>query len=217
MRKSDLVFCTKFISETGSHLSNGDFFAFVEAEDYCCYCIADGFDENKNKESAKIAVTEALTAFQESPGCSRRLAKRYIQRAHKALLRESEETPLAVSMAIFLSDYEKTIWINAGDTRMDLIRDEHIRWKTKDIHSYLGQKGKLKPVTYLKKDLKQGDIIIMNTSGAWKSIENAELLKIAEKAQTPADVCVALEDLVLSRQQDVVDNYTIVTIFVEEG
>lgn len=47
MRKDNSVFKTKFISEPGSFLRNADYFAFVELQDYACYCIADGIDDEK--------------------------------------------------------------------------------------------------------------------------------------------------------------------------
>lgn len=145
-----------------------------------------------NKESVKIAVTVALTAFHENPGCSRQLEKHYIQRAHEALLKESGETPLEVSMVILLSDYKKALWVSAGDTRMVGIRNKKIKWKTKDtslkqetqeqsehlrnqiesrkkshnLYCYLGQREKFKPVTYHKRNLKHGDIMVLYTYGA---------------------------------------------------
>lgn len=132
MRKENSVFRTKFISEPGCYIKNQDYFAFVELEDYACYCIADGIDEDSKRESAKIAVTSVITAFHENPGCSKRLAKHYMQVAHNELHRESKEARLEVSMVILLTDYKKALWISAGNTRLFGIRNGNIKWKTKD-------------------------------------------------------------------------------------
>lgn len=218
MRKQNSIFRTKFVSESGSHISNGDYFTFVELKDYACYCIADDIDDDMMRESAKIAVTAAVRLFRKNPGCSRRLAKHYMQGAHNELLRESEETSLKVNMVILLTDYKRVLWISAGDTRLVGIRNKSIKWKTKDtMCCYLGQTEKFKPVTYRKRNLKHGDIIILYTRGAWRSIEDTQLLDVVEKAKEPEALCTRLEDEVLDDQQYMVDNYTIVAIFVDDG
>lgn len=242
MRKENSVFRTKFISEPGCYIKNQDYFAFVELEDYACYCIADGIDEDLNRESAKIAVTSVITAFHENPGCSKRLAKHYMQVAHNELHRESKEARLEVSMVILLTDYKKALWISAGNTRLFGIRNGNIKWKTKDtslsqgmadkgdipmdqiesheerhnLYCYLGQAGRFKPVTYKKRKLEDGDIFVLYTRGVWESVGNAELLDAIEGVSDPESVCTGLEEVILSSQQDIIENYTIVSIFIDK-
>ena len=105
MRKENATFKTKFISESGSYLINSDYFAFVELKDYACYCIADGIDNDQHAESAKMAVTELITAFTENPGMSKGKCKKYLNIAHRVLLKESNEIRLEVSMVVVLTDY----------------------------------------------------------------------------------------------------------------
>ena len=242
MRKENSVFRTKFISEPGSYIRNQDYFAFVELEDYACYCIADGIDEDVKRESAKLAVSAVITAFHETPGCSKRLARHYMQQAHNELQRESKEARLEVSMVIFLTDYKKALWISAGNTRLFGIRNGNIKWKTKDtslsqgmadkgdipidqiesheerhnLYCYLGQAGRFKPVTYKKRKLEDGDIFVLCTRGVWESVGDAELLDALEEVSEPESVCTGLEEVVLSSQQDIVENYTIVSIFIDK-
>ena len=242
MRKENSVFRTKFISEPGSYIKNQDYFAFVELEDFACYCIADGIDEDITRESAKLAVSAVIAAFHENPGCSKGAAKRYMQAAHNELQRESKEARLEASMVILLTDYKKALWASAGNTRLFGIRNGNIKWKTKDtslsqgmaekgdipidqveyheerhnLYCYLGQAGRFKPVIGKKKKLEDGDIFVLYTRGVWESVGNAELLDSLEEASDPESVCTGLEEVILSSQQDIVENYTIVSIFIDK-
>lgn len=54
MRKLNSKFKTSFISEEGTFLQNKDYFAFAELDNYACYVVADGIDEDKELESAKL-------------------------------------------------------------------------------------------------------------------------------------------------------------------
>ena len=242
MRKENSVFRTKFISEPGSYIKNQDYFAFVELEDFACYCIADGIDEDTKRESAKLAVSAVITAFHENPGCSKKALRRYMQAAHNELQRESKEARLEVSMVLLLTDYKKALWASAGNTRLYAIRNGNIKWKTKDtslsqgmaekgdipldqveyheerhnLYCYLGQAGRFKPVIGKKKKLEDGDIFVLYTRGVWESVGEAELLDSLEDAGDPESVCTGLEEVILSSQQDIVENYTIVSIFIDK-
>ena len=56
MRKENSEFKTKFISESGSYLRNADYFAFVELENYACYCVADGIDTDEKQDWMTISM-----------------------------------------------------------------------------------------------------------------------------------------------------------------
>lgn len=242
MRKENSDFKTKFISEPGSYLQNRDYFAFVELEDCACYCIADGIDEDPRKESAKLAVSAAIEAFHENPRFSKRAIKRYLSLAHEELQRESTEARLEASMVIVLTNYKKVIWAYAGNSRMYIIRNENIKYQTMDhslsqnlanegeipidqidfhderhnLYRYVGQPGRLIPTVSKSKKLEDGDIIILCTRGMWQGIGTAELLDALEGTDNPENVCTGLEDVILSQQNDIIDNYTIATIFINK-
>lgn len=242
MRKENSSFKTKFISEPGSYLRNLDYFAFVELEDYACYCIADGIDDDPKRESAKIAVSAVISAFDENPGCSQSLLKKYMNIAHNELHRESAEARLEASIIILVTDYKKAVWASAGNTRLFLIRNGNIKFKTKDtslsqnmidngeipldqleyheerhnLYTYLGQAGHLKPVISKKRKLEDGDIFVLYTRGVWECVGTPELLDALDDVSDPEKVCTGLEEVILSQQQDIVENYTIVSIFVDK-
>lgn len=243
MRKENSIFHTKFISEPGSYLRNSDYFAFVELENAACYCVADGIDTDSKRESAKIAVTAIITEFTENPGFSRNKANQYVQIAHQALLRETREARLEASIVIILTDYKKAIWASAGNTRLFFMRNGNIKSRTKDtslsqnmiernelaldqlssheerhnLYCYLGQAGRFKPVISAKKKLEDGDILVCYTRGVWECVGDAELLDAVDGVSNAEDVCTGLEDVILSQQLEIVENYTIVAIFVDKA
>lgn len=242
MRKENSSFVTKFISEPGSYLVNSDYFAFVELKDYACYVIADGIDTDEKKESAKLAITTVITQFSENPGMSAGKLKQYMQAAHNALLGEADQIRLEASMAILLTDYKKAIWAHAGNCRVYWMRNGSIKEVTKDtslsqkmvdeeevpldqlsyhaernnLYTYLGQPDRFTPVLSGKKKLEDGDIFIMQTRGVWEHVGEAELIDAIEGVSKPEDVCTGLEDVILSQRLEVVENYTIATVFVDK-
>lgn len=242
MRKENATFKTKFISESGSYLINSDYFAFVELKDYACYCIADGIDSDQRAESAKLAVTELITAFTENPGMSKRKCKKYMEIAHRVLLKESKEIRLEASLVVVLTDYKKFRYAHAGNSRLITIRNGNIKNRTKDtslsqrmadneeipidqvadheerhnLYCYLGQPGRFTPVISKKRKFEDGDIVCLFTRGIWESVGDAEILDSIEGASEPEVVCTNMEDIVLSHQRDLLENYTIATIFVDK-
>lgn len=242
MRKENSEFKTKFISEPGSYLHNADYFAFVELKDYACYCIADGIDTDEKRESARTAVTAVITTFSEDPGISKSKLRQYMMTAHHALLEEAREMRLEASIVIVISDYKNVRWAHAGNTRLVLMRNGRIKYRTKDtslsqnmadkseisldqletheerhnLYCYLGQSGHFSPVISAKRKMDDGDILCLYTRGIWESAGDAELLDAADGVSEPEQVCTNLEDVVLSQQQGVLENYTIAAIFVNK-
>ncbi len=242
MRKDNASFITKFISEAGSYLVNADYFAFVELKDYACYVIADGIDIDEKKESAKLAITTVITKFSENPGMSAGKLKQYMKAAHQTLLEEAEEIRLEASMTILLTDYKKAMWAHAGNCRLYWLKNGTIRTVTKDtsltqkmvddeeipidqlayheernnLYTYLGQPGRFSPVISGKKVLEDGDILLLMTRGVWENVGEAEIIDAIDGVSKAEDVCTGLEDVILSQRMDVIENYTIATVFVDK-
>lgn len=242
MRKDNATFITKFISEAGSYLINSDYFAFVELKDYACYVIADGIDIDEKKESAKLAITTVITKFSENPGMSAGKLKQYMKAAHQILLEEAEEMRLEASMAILLTDYKKAMWAHVGNCRLYWMRNGNIKLATKDtsltqkmvddeelaidqlayheernnLYTYLGQPGRFTPVISSKKVLEDGDILMLMTRGVWENVGDAEIIDAVDGVSKAEDVCTGLEDVILSQRMEVVENYTIATVFVNK-
>lgn len=234
MRRDNSVFKTKFISEAGSYLRNADYFAFVEMEDYACYCIADGIDDDRKRQSAEIAVSTVITQFSEKKKMSKRHLKKYIEAAHKQLLKETKDVRLEASILIMVTDYRKIRWIQAGNARLYLWRNGRIFTKSRDqslsqelaesgeisldkiqeheerhnLYCYLGQPNMFKPYISKKIKLADGDIVTLCTRGVWENTGEPELLDAIEEASEPEDVCASIEDIILSQRMKTISNYT---------
>lgn len=242
MRKENATFQTKFISEAGSYLTNSDYFAFVELKDYACYVAADGIDSDERKESAKLAVSTVIAAFSENPGISAGKLKKYMKAAHIALLEEATEIRLEASIIILVTDYKKVRWAHVGNCRLYWMRNGMIKASTKDtsltqrmvdqdelsmdkiafheernnLYCYLGMPGRITPVISGKKLLENGDILLLETHGVWENVGDAELLDAIDGVSKPDEVCLGLEDVILSQQMNIIENYTIAAVFVDK-
>lgn len=242
MRKLNSKFTTNFVSEEGSFIKNKDYFAFVELDNYACYVVCDGIDEDKELESAKIAVTSIMEQFTERPTMSKFLLKRYIKKANEELLASSKFTRLKVSMTIAVTNYSKVRYALVGNTRFYLFKDGYLKLESKDqsltqemadkgmisldkmakhkernnLTSFLGQSD-LKDIFVSKKfKLKDGDVFALCTKGIWENCDGKEIEDALEGAKEPKEVVDRVEDLILSRQPKDLENYTLAVTFAEK-
>jgi len=242
MRKYNSSFKTAFLSEEGGKLKNNDFFGFVELDRYACYVIADGITDMRSSQSARKAIEAIISAFQNTPGITRRRLKSYLKTANKELLQGKSYEKLKASVTVVITDYEKLRYGHAGNTRLRLYRDGRKLLATSDmslsqdmvdakqltedklakheernnLFSYLG-KARFKPFISKKIKLSDGDIITLYTKGIWENVDEGELADIfAEAGNEPMEECDKVEDFLLSRQPADLDNYTFAAIYVDK-
>ncbi len=242
MRKYNSSFKTAFISEEGSRLKNNDYFGFVELDKYACYVIADGITDMRDSQSAREAIEAVVSAFQNAPGISRRKIKGYLKYANKELLKGKSYEKLKASVTVVVTNYEKFRYGYAGNTRFRLYRDGRMILASSDmslsqdlveadklaedklakheernnLYSYLG-KAHFKPSVSRKKKLADGDIITLYTRGIWENVDEGELSDVfAETGNEPIEECDKVEDLLLSRQPENLDNYTFAAIYIDK-
>ena len=242
MRKYNSSFKTAFISEEGGKLKNNDYFGFVELDKYACYVIADGITDMRDSQSAKEAIVAVINAFQNAPGISKRKIKGYLRFANKELLKGKSYDKLKASLTVVVTNYEKFRYGHTGNTRLRLYRDGRRILATSDmslgqdmvkaeqlaedklarheernnLYSYLG-KEHFKPFVSKKIKLVNGDIITLYTKGIWENVDEGELDDVfAETGNEPIEECDKVEDLLLSRQPQDLDNYTFAAIYVDK-
>ncbi len=243
MRKQNSTFKTAFLSEAGSALENNDYFAFVELERCGCYVIADGLNEQPGSKSAKLAIETVLTAFQEHPSMKKRALLSYIKAADRALREADNRERLKASVMIVVTDYEKVRYAYAGNTRLRLYRNGSVREQSRDtslssdigrkeklsedilegheernnLYSYVGKGKGFSPVISGKIKLEKGDILALYTRGIWENLDGGELDDVFSEAKDDPKECLDnIEDLLLSRQPKVLENYTFAAVFVEK-
>ncbi len=240
MRKQNSEFLTAFASEASKDIKNTDYFGFVELDDFACYVIADGIDDQLEALSAKLAVTAATSAFLEAPSMSRRTIKRCLKAANRALLEAKSKTSLKASIIVVLTNYVKLRYGQAGNIRlrlyrngflchgttdqsltMDMVKEEKVSQdkvaahiERNNLYTYLGQEKDFRPVVSRKLKLTDADVLALYTRGVWEHVDEGEIRDVvAEASNEPQETVNSIEDMLLSRQPDNLDKYTLTVIF----
>ncbi|MCI1695995.1 PP2C family protein-serine/threonine phosphatase [Aneurinibacillus aneurinilyticus] len=242
MRKDNSEFKTAFLSEAGTFINNKDYFAFIELDDIACWVVAHGLDSDREVESAEMAVRSILGNFINNPTMSRMKIKKYMQEAHKLLQEESHRVRLKASLALVVTNYTKMIWAVAGNAKLYHFRNGRLNFKSKDqslaqlmadeeeipesqieeheernnLLNYLGKPYDFKPIVSKKYQLTDGDVMVLGTPGLSEGVNSVEMLDTIREAKEPEDAVDTLEDVLLSKQKPIVNNYTAATIFVNK-
>lgn len=240
MRKQNSEFLTAFTSEAGRKLKNTDYFGFVELDQFACYVIADGIDDDVDAISAKLAVDTVVSAFLEAPSMGRRAVGRYLRAANRALLTAPSKRKLKASVTVLVTNYVKLRFGQAGNTRFRLYRDGFLRAQSQDsslsmdmvraekleqdklaqheerhnLFCYLGQEKGFSPFLSKKLKLANADAAALYTRGIWENVDEGELKDVfAEASEEPQPIVDAVEDMLLSRQPEGLEKYTFAAIF----
>lgn len=242
MRKQNSSFETRFISEEGSRLKNRDYFGYVELDEFACYVIADGITDAADIEGARLAIETVVLRFQEHPSLSKHVMRNLLKSANRVLLKKESEKHLKASMTVVITDYRKMRYGYVGNTRLRMYRGSTVYKQTQDmslaqelleedkiaqdelmrheernnLYAYLGQKN-FRPFLSKQIKLEETDIIALYTRGIWENIDEAELDDAFADAGNEGQKTVDdIEDLLLSRQPENLDNYTLAVIFVNK-
>lgn len=243
MRKQNSEFLTAFTSEASNDIKNTDYFGFVELDDYACYVIADGIDDQLEAKSAKLATDTVISTFSETPSMSKRTLRRCMKAANKTLLEAKSKTKLKASIIIVLTNYVKLRYGQAGNIRLRLYRNGFIKEQTTDqsltmdlvkeeeitqdkvamheernnLYTYLGQEKDFHPYISKKIKLTNADAIALYTIGVWEHIDEGELKDaFADATDEPRATVDNIEDLLLSRQPQGLNKYTLAVVFVNK-
>lgn len=242
MRKQNSDFQTGFISEAGNQLKNNDYFGYVELDEYACYVIADGITDLPDAQGAKLAIETAILYFQLKPSISKRTLKKLLREANKALLKKEGDKRQKASITVVVTDYQKIRYGYVGNTRLRMYRGGSVYRQTKDmslsqdmadqeqipkdevmrheernnLYSYLGQKS-FHPYISKKIKLLETDILTLYTRGIWENVDASELDDVFSEAENePFESLNDVEELLLSRQPENLENYTFAAIFINK-
>lgn len=242
MRKQNAEFKTAFTSEA-STLKNTDYFGFVELDQYACYVIADGIDDQVDGISAKLAVSAAVAAFSEAPSMSKKRLQACLWAANKALLEAKSKMKLKASILVVLTDYTNMRYGQAGNIRLRLYRDGFLKYQTVDqsltmdmveeekitldkvavheernnLYTSLGQENGFSPQISKKIKLTNSDAIALYTRGIWENLDEGEIKDVfADATDDPEKTVNDMEDMLLSRQPENLQKYTLAVIFANK-
>ena len=241
MRKENSDFKTSFLSEAGSFLQNKDYFAYTELDDVACWVAVKGLDSDQEISSAELAVKAILEKFMEKPTMSRRGIKKYLKNAQNILQAQSLRVRLKASIVMVVTDYSKMIVAVAGNSRLYHFRNGTLSYKSTDqslaqelvnnrsrsldisqhdergnLLNYLGKPNDFQPFISKKMKLMDGDVLVLCTSGFWEDVSEIEMADALEGIKDSEQYTDLLEEVLLSRQRKVVNNYTIAAIFANK-
>lgn len=242
MRKQNSDFQTSFLSEAGSKLKNNDYFGFVELDEYACYVIADGITDLPGTDSARLAIETVIMRFQEKPSMSKGALRRLVLTANKALLSRDSYKRSEASLTVVVTNYQSMRYAYLGNTRLRMYRGGRVFKQTADmslsqelleqeqipkdalqrheernnLYAYLGQPY-VKPNVSKKIKLSDTDILTLYTRGIWENVDESELDDVfSEAGNVVQDSLDNVEELLLSRQPEDLENYTFAAIFVNK-
>lgn len=246
-KKADSKFITSFISRKGDEDINCDFFGYVELSDAACWVMADGFhDDGFGDEAAKIVSESIISQFSEKPTFSRKFLNKIILNAQKRLeevkSKSRKKRGMSASIVVFITDYSSCIFANVGNARVYLIRDEIIKFKTRD-NSIAHLMYEMKQLDYkeirfhsqrnkltqsvgdvenisieISKEifLYDGDRVILLTHGAWENLDETEIEVELSKAESVGNWIGRLEKKIKSNSESKLPNYTVAGIFINQ-
>lgn len=245
-RKSESKFVTSFISRAGDQALNSDYFAYIELENYGCWVIADGYDEDKGSEEAsRIVVEEVVESFLKNPKYTRRYLKKIVRKANEKLNYERsksrENRGMNSSIAVILTDYTSVIFGTVGNCRVNIIKDEIIREKSKEnsisylmyetgqlsyselrfhnqrnkLTQSLGDEEGVRVNVSSKIELLDGDKVLMMTYGAWERLDESEIEVELSRSERVGQWISGLERRIKNANAKT-ENYTLVGIFVDK-
>lgn len=242
MRKQNSDFQAAFLSEAGSRLKNSDYFGYVELDEYACYVIADGITDLPDTDSARLAIETVILQFQANPSMSRRALKRMFRESNKVLLGRESYKRQEASLTVVVTDYRSIRYGYLGNTRLRMYRGGAAYFQTEDmslsqelvereqipkdalqrheernnLYAYLGRPD-ARPYISKKIKLIDTDIITLYTRGVWENVDSAELDDVFSEADNEVQNALDnVEDLLLSKQPEDLENYTFAAIYVNK-
>jgi len=208
---------------------------------FACWVIAESYDNELEFSSAKLAVDTVIAQFAKKPSISKRRLKSYVMEAHKQLKDQSAKFRLKSSIMVVATNYKKMRYAHCGNCRLHIFRgnaiahksldqslyqemidegkipdDEHYTEESRNLFNYLGKSGRLQVNVSKKMVLYDEDALVLSTWGFWEKVSTLEMLDALEDSLEPEDYLDTLQDLLLSKQDEHVNNFTIATVFVKK-
>lgn len=225
MRRMNSRFDTTFQSEPGLDGINGTYYGYVEMDQYYCMAIAEGYDGEGGRESAKLAVDTAIEAFMGKPGMSAGRIGNCLKKAHRSLREGSVRLRLKAGIVMIVSDYTRFRYGACGNVMVYGLRNAGIfhqsvtqtvyqtmvdakeggegavpEGETRNLYQYLGGGGA--PSISGKMKLQEGDLLLAATEGFWSRVGRVEVLDAYESMKEEGEFLGDLQELYLRGSVD---------------
>lgn len=240
MRKLNSQFITRFISEPGLSGEAGVYYGFVETDQYYCMAIAEGYDGEGGKESAKLAVETAIEAFLQKPGISGRRIRSCLKQADRKLQEQSVRIRLKAGILLLVSDYTRFRYGTCGNVMLYALRNAGICHQslthtvyqsmvetgelpkeadgslkeTGNLYHYLG--GGVQATVSRKIRLDEGDVLLAATESFWSRVNKVEILDAFESIKSEEDFLGDLQELYVRGSTDAVPGFCLSAVNIKK-
>ena len=247
MRRKESEFKTIFFSESGTQKINNDYFGYVQLDNYAIWVIADGYDGEEGANIAsKLSVESAIEYFTAHPRFNKEVIKELFKYTNDTIKQKQEEMEryslMHTSLLIVISNYNKILYGNIGNTRLYHIQGGYIVNQSsddsisqllvqeraldiKDIKSHrqrndllqaIGDYSKIKPIISNEIKLLEGDKICLTTRGAWENIDEHEIEVELSKFPERELWIDSIKRKVLGSSNKDIENNTFVSICIDK-
>jgi serine/threonine protein phosphatase PrpC len=217
-----------FLTEAGATVTNKEYFTGVELADFACWVIAERLDSCVEKESARLAADQVITAFTAQPTVSRVKIREYLMQAQQKLLAESvgNQIKLRANLLMVVTDYRKIIYGVSGNVRLYHLRQGRFNFRSKDqtmaqvmldagnldetevnrrnernsLINFLGITEVYKPLVASAYQLQDNDQLLLCNINFWENFTNEEIATVWSEASDPVANLKQLKTELLTRK-----------------
>lgn len=246
-RKYQSIFMTSFLSDRGNKNVNNDYFTYIELEGYACWIIVDGNNGGVFEHKIAPFIGETLIeTFIKNPTVDRKEIERMLLHVHiryremQISNSDMEEEYSSCSIAMAVTDYSKVTFVNIGNARFMMLRDNYIIKKSKDstlaFLMYETEKILYNEIRFRKDKnifthkfgidknivintsktitLLPNDKILLLTQGAWENIDENDIEREAVKSQRAGQWIENLVKIMNKNCHEDLSNHTLCGIFI---
>lgn len=241
MRRLNSQFKTRFISEPGADGKNSTYYGFVEMDQYFCMAVAEGYDGEGGKDSAKLAVDTVIEAFVQKPGMKSYKLKACLSKANKVLKEQSIRFKLKAGILLMVSDYTRFKYAVCGNVMVYAMRNNTVYHQslthtvyqsmreenpekesvnmtpeeTRNLYHYLGGDGHCTVSGKIK--LNDGDMLLTATESFWSRVTRVEVLDAFESLKSQEEFLGDLQELYLKGTTEYIPSCCLAAVQIEKA
>jgi serine/threonine protein phosphatase PrpC len=235
MNANGIDFKTCYLSDSGVFIKNKGCFVYQELEHFAFWLVVDGVDFVPEKESAELVVDQLCADLVGHPTLSRSHIRKCLNKAHLLLKNASIGIVLKASLVLVITDYSEIIWAVSGNSRMYLIRERQLAFRSRDqsvaqslvesdiidedgmtnvadrdiLTNYLGIEFGFAPFISNRFQLQDGDILILCNLGFWEQIHSETFNQLLRTIPEPAELLPILKKQFLAQENQALNNYVV--------
>jgi tetratricopeptide (TPR) repeat protein len=243
MNANGIDFKTCYLSEPGVFVKNKGCFIFQELDRFAFWLVVDGVEFLPGKDSIEVIVDQLCIDLAASPGLSRGYIRKCLHKAHSSLKNAGNGLSLKASLVLAVSDYAEMIWAVSGNSRLYLIRERQIAFRSRDqsvaqllvesdiinedsmtsvadrdiLTNYLGIDFGFAPYISNRYKLQDGDIIILCNLGFWEQLHTETFEQLLQTVPDSTALLPIFKERFLERDSMVLNNYIVGLVAVRHA